>query len=122
MMCRRASTLTWQPSKYPGGPSLCSRKADLGRADRSFVVAPSTGGEGKSTTSSNLAIARSDAGARFLLVDADLRSPKIAESTHSRRHRRPLPAVGGRAHPRGCPYRRLGHDDRGGPGPALRGH
>ena len=64
--------------QVPGEPSLCSRKADLGRADRSFAVTPSTGGEGKSTTSSNLAIARSDAGARFLLVDADLRRPKIA--------------------------------------------
>ncbi|MDJ0351059.1 polysaccharide biosynthesis tyrosine autokinase [Cryobacterium sp. PH29-G1] len=52
---------------------------DLGRADRSFVVTSSIGSEGKSTTSANLAIALADAGARVLLVDADLRRPKIAE-------------------------------------------
>ncbi len=52
---------------------------DLGRADRSFVVTSSIGSEGKSTTSANLAIALADSGARVLLVDADLRRPKIAE-------------------------------------------
>ncbi|WP_104130464.1 polysaccharide biosynthesis tyrosine autokinase [Cryobacterium sp. N21] len=52
---------------------------DLGRADRSFVVTSSIGSEGKSTSSANLAIALADAGARVLLVDADLRRPKIAE-------------------------------------------
>lgn len=52
---------------------------DPGRSDRSFVVTSSIGSEGKSTTSANLAIALSDAGARVLLVDADLRRPKVAE-------------------------------------------
>ncbi len=52
---------------------------DLGRSDRSFVVTSSISSEGKSTTSANLAIALADSGARVLLVDADLRRPRIAE-------------------------------------------
>jgi len=52
---------------------------DLGRADRSFVVTSSIESEGKSTTGANLAIALADSGARVLLVDADLRRPKIAD-------------------------------------------
>ncbi|KFF58604.1 chromosome partitioning protein [Cryobacterium sp. MLB-32] len=52
---------------------------DVGRADRAFVVTSSVESEGKSTTGANLAIALADAGARVLLVDADLRRPKIAE-------------------------------------------
>ncbi|MBG6214632.1 MAG: polysaccharide biosynthesis tyrosine autokinase [Cryobacterium sp.] len=52
---------------------------DPGRPDRSFVVTSSIGSEGKSTTSANLAIALADSGARVLLVDADLRRPKVAE-------------------------------------------
>ena len=52
---------------------------DVGRTERSFVVTSSIQTEGKSTTTANLAIALADAGARVLLVDADLRRPKIAE-------------------------------------------
>lgn len=52
---------------------------DVGRADRSFVITSSIESEGKSTTGANLAIALSDAGATVLLVDADLRRPKLAE-------------------------------------------
>lgn len=51
---------------------------ELGRSDRAFVVTSSISSEGKSTTSANLAIALADSGARVLLVDADLRRPKIA--------------------------------------------
>lgn len=51
---------------------------DAGRPDRSFVVTSSIESEGKSTTAANLAIALADAGARVLLVDADLRRPKVA--------------------------------------------
>ncbi|MDJ0336167.1 polysaccharide biosynthesis tyrosine autokinase [Salinibacterium sp. G-O1] len=46
---------------------------------RSFVVTSSIQGEGKSTTATNLAIAMADAGMRVLLVDADLRRPKVAQ-------------------------------------------
>jgi polysaccharide biosynthesis transport protein len=45
---------------------------------RSFVVTSSIESEGKSTTAANLAIVLSDAGSRVLLVDADLRRPKVA--------------------------------------------
>jgi succinoglycan biosynthesis transport protein ExoP len=52
---------------------------DVGRANRSFVITSSIQSEGKSTTAANLAIALSDTGARVLLVDADLRRPKVHE-------------------------------------------
>jgi len=52
---------------------------DVGRTDRSFVVTSSIESEGKSTTGANLAIALADAGSRVLLVDADLRRPKVAD-------------------------------------------
>ncbi|MFW7413868.1 polysaccharide biosynthesis tyrosine autokinase [Demequina sp. SO4-18] len=52
---------------------------DAGKRHRSFVVTSSLPGEGKSTTAANLAIALSDAGARVLLVGADLRRPKTAQ-------------------------------------------
>ena len=53
---------------------------DVGRTDRSFVITSSIESEGKSTTGANLAIALADAGSRVLLVDADLRRPKVADS------------------------------------------
>ncbi|MBG6237086.1 capsular exopolysaccharide synthesis family protein [Mycetocola sp. CAN_C7] len=52
---------------------------DVGSHGKTFVVTSSIQGEGKSTTSANLAIALADAGARVLLVDGDLRRPKVAE-------------------------------------------
>ena len=52
---------------------------DIGRANRSFVVSSAVQGEGKSTTTANLAIALADSGAKVLLVDSDLRRPRIAD-------------------------------------------
>ena len=52
---------------------------DIERTDRAFVVTSSIEAEGKSTTGANLAIALADAGSRVLLVDADLRRPKLAD-------------------------------------------
>ena len=52
---------------------------DVERVDRSFVVTSSIQSEGKSTTAANLAIALADAGNRVLVVDADLRRPKVAD-------------------------------------------
>ena len=46
---------------------------------RSFVVTSSIPAEGKTTTTANLAIALSEAGHSVLVVDADLRRPKLAE-------------------------------------------
>ncbi|MTE23291.1 polysaccharide biosynthesis tyrosine autokinase [Microbacterium sp. ZXX196] len=45
----------------------------------SFVVTSSVPGEGKSTSAVNLAIALADAGKRVMIVDADLRKPRVAE-------------------------------------------
>jgi capsular exopolysaccharide synthesis family protein len=52
---------------------------DADRPERAFVVTSSVASEGKSTTAANLAIALADSGARVLLVDADLRKPKMAQ-------------------------------------------
>ncbi len=46
---------------------------------RSFVVTSSIQSEGKTTTAVNLAIAIADAGTATVLIDADLRRPKVAE-------------------------------------------
>jgi capsular exopolysaccharide synthesis family protein len=52
---------------------------DADREDRCFVITSSIESEGKSTTAANLAIALADNGSRVLLVDADLRRPKVAD-------------------------------------------
>jgi capsular exopolysaccharide synthesis family protein len=52
---------------------------DIGHSSHSFVVTSSIESEGKSTTAANLAIALSDSGASVLLVDGDLRRPKVAD-------------------------------------------
>jgi succinoglycan biosynthesis transport protein ExoP len=44
---------------------------------KSIIVSSSIPGEGKSTTIVNLAIAMADAGSKVLLIDCDLRKPKI---------------------------------------------
>lgn len=46
---------------------------------RTFVITSSVPSEGKSSTSANLAITLAEAGARILLIDGDLRRPKIAD-------------------------------------------
>ncbi|WP_341975750.1 polysaccharide biosynthesis tyrosine autokinase [Microbacterium sp. LWO13-1.2] len=46
---------------------------------RIFVVSSSGPGEGKSTTTANLAIALAETGARVALIDGDLRLPRVAE-------------------------------------------
>lgn len=48
-------------------------------AHRSFVVTSSVESEGKTTTAVNTAIAFADMGGQTLLIDADLRQPRVAE-------------------------------------------
>lgn len=47
-----------------------------------LVITSPASGEGKTTTASNLAIALSQLGLKILLVDCDLRKPKIHEAFH----------------------------------------
>ena len=49
------------------------------RSSKAFVVTSSVPSEGKSTTSTNAAIAMANAGQRVLLVDGDLRRPQVAK-------------------------------------------
>jgi capsular exopolysaccharide synthesis family protein len=46
---------------------------------RTFVITSPLEGEGKTTTTANLAIALAQSNARVLVVDADLRRPRLAE-------------------------------------------
>ncbi|MDQ1074371.1 MULTISPECIES: polysaccharide biosynthesis tyrosine autokinase [Microbacterium] len=52
---------------------------DVDGTSRSFVVSSAGPGEGKSTTTANLAIALAETGARVVLVDGDLRLPRVAD-------------------------------------------
>ncbi|MCH8563295.1 polysaccharide biosynthesis tyrosine autokinase [Nesterenkonia sp. YGD6] len=52
---------------------------EVGESRRSFVITSSIQGEGKSTTVANLAITMQEAGQRVLVIDADLRRPRVAD-------------------------------------------
>lgn len=52
---------------------------DVSGGPQMFVITSALPGEGKSTTTINLAIALADAGSRVALVDADLRRPSVAK-------------------------------------------
>lgn len=52
---------------------------DVDGESRSFVISSAGPGEGKSTTTANLAIALAETGARVALVDGDLRLPRVAD-------------------------------------------
>lgn len=52
---------------------------DLDSPPRSIVITSSVSGEGKTTASTNLAVALAQAGRRVLLVDGDLRRPRVAQ-------------------------------------------
>ena len=52
---------------------------DVDRATRAVVLTSAVADEGKTTTSCNLAITLAQAGVRTVLVEADLRRPKLSE-------------------------------------------
>lgn len=51
---------------------------NLDEAPKAFVISSAVPGEGKTSTSVNLAIALAQTGSRVLLVDGDLRRPQVA--------------------------------------------
>lgn len=53
--------------------------ADVDNPVRSVVVTSSVPDEGKSTTATNIALAFAEAGKRVLLIEADMRRPRVAE-------------------------------------------
>ncbi len=52
---------------------------DVEGGARTFVISSAGPGEGKSTTTANLAIALAETGARVALLDGDLRLPRVAD-------------------------------------------
>jgi capsular exopolysaccharide synthesis family protein len=52
---------------------------DVDRPVKTVVVTSASAGEGKSTTACNLAITLAQAGVRTILVEADLRRPRVAD-------------------------------------------
>ena len=53
---------------------------DLDHQPRCLVVTSSIPGEGKTTTSTNLAVALAQTGRSILIIDADLRKPRVAST------------------------------------------
>jgi capsular exopolysaccharide synthesis family protein len=51
---------------------------DVDRPHKVILVSGALGGEGKTTTACNLAIAMAESGKRVILIDADLRKPRAA--------------------------------------------
>lgn len=52
---------------------------DVERPAKVITITSSTAGEGKTMTAANLAVAFAEAGRRVLLIEADLRRPRVAE-------------------------------------------
>lgn len=80
----RKPLLTQAPTQSPRAESFRQIRTNLQFAhvshhSKAILVTSSLPGEGKSTTATNLAIAMAQAGQSVLLVDADLRRPRVNE-------------------------------------------
>jgi capsular exopolysaccharide synthesis family protein len=81
---RKRPLIVHADPRNPRAESFRSLRTNLQFVDvdgdsRTFVVSSAGPGEGKSTTTANLAIALAETGARVALVDADLRLPRVAD-------------------------------------------
>lgn len=80
----RKPLLTQAPTQSPRAESFRQIRTNLqfahvSHATRAVLVTSSVPGEGKSTTAVNIAIAISQSGQSVVLIDADLRRPRISE-------------------------------------------
>jgi capsular exopolysaccharide synthesis family protein len=80
----RKPLLTQAPTQGPRAESFRQLRtnlqfANVSGAARTILVTSSLPGEGKSTTATNLAIAKAQAGQTVCLIDADLRRPMVNE-------------------------------------------
>ncbi|GIJ52280.1 chromosome partitioning protein [Virgisporangium aliadipatigenens] len=83
-IARRAPLVVGSGKRSPRAEALRQLRTnlqfvDVDRPIRSLVVTSAVPGEGKSSTACNLAIVFAEAGKRVLLVDADLRRPRLAQ-------------------------------------------
>jgi capsular exopolysaccharide synthesis family protein len=74
--------LTQAPTQSPRAESFRQIRTNLqfahvGHSSKAILVTSSLPGEGKTTTATNLAIAMSQSGQSVVLVDADLRRPRV---------------------------------------------
>lgn len=74
--------LTQAPAQSPRAESFRQIRTNLqfahvGHASKAILVTSSLPGEGKTTTATNLAISMAEAGQSVVLVDADLRRPRV---------------------------------------------
>jgi capsular exopolysaccharide synthesis family protein len=82
-IARRAPLVVGAGTRSPRAEALRQLRTnlqfvDVDRPIHSVVVTSAVPGEGKSSTACNLAIVFAEAGKRVLLVDADLRRPRLA--------------------------------------------
>ncbi len=95
--------LTQAPAQGPRAESFRQIRTNLqfahvGNASKAILVTSSLPGEGKSTTATNMAIALAEAGQSVVLVDADLRRPRVDDYLGLERNAGLTTALIGKAH------------------------